>query len=133
IREREAFQEVNYRAFFGDICKWVTEIEDAARIPEIVTRAFSVATPGRPGPAVIAQPENMLTSEAEAPKPLPHTPVETRPGERELAELEALLEKAERPFVILGGSRWSAEAVHSMRAIAETWDLPVGCSFRRQM
>lgn len=133
IREREAFQEVNYRAFFGDIAKWVTEIDDAARIPEIVTRAFSVATSGRAGPVVIALPEDMLTSEVEAPEPMAHTPVETRPGEAELSELQSLLAEARRPFVILGGSRWNAKAVAGMRAIAEAWDLPVGCSFRRQM
>lgn len=132
-REREAFQEVNYRAFFGDIAKWATEIDDAARIPEIVTRAFAVATSGRPGPVVIALPEDMLTDLAEAPAALPHTPVETSPGEREMAKLQELLGEAKRPFVILGGSRWSAASVASFREAAERWALPVGCSFRRQM
>ncbi|TIP57698.1 MAG: thiamine pyrophosphate-binding protein, partial [Mesorhizobium sp.] len=75
-KEREAFQEVDYKRFFGDIAKWVVEIDDAARIPEFVTRAFAVATSGRPGPVVISLPEDMLTSEVEAPKALPHTPVE---------------------------------------------------------
>src|SRR6478752_8934002 len=78
-REREAFQEVNYRAFFGDVAKWATEIDDAARIPEIVTRAFAVATSGRPGPVVISLPEDMLTALANAPDALPFTPVETSP------------------------------------------------------
>ncbi|WP_353645411.1 thiamine pyrophosphate-binding protein [Mesorhizobium sp. WSM2239] len=132
-REREAFQEVDYRAFFGPLAKWATEIDDAARIPEIVTRAFSVATSGRPGPVVIALPEDMLTSLAEAPDSLPFTPVETRPGAEEMARLEELLGKAERPFVILGGSRWSAEAKSWIEKAAEAWALPVGCSFRRQM
>ena len=130
---REAFQEVNYRSFFDDIAKWVVEIEDAARIPELVTRAFAVATSGRPGPVVIALPEDMLTSEVDAPKALPFTPVETRPGAAELDRLEALLKAAEKPFVILGGTRWSERAVADMRAIAESWALPVGVSFRRQM
>ena len=130
---REAFQEVNYQAFFGDIAKWVVEIEDAARIPEFVTRAFAVATSGRPGPVVVSLPEDMLVSEVEAPAALAYTPVETRPGEPELDEMERLLAGAQRPFVILGGTRWSAEAVDHMRRISEAWSLPVGVSFRRQM
>lgn len=132
-REREAFQEVNYKRFFGDIAKWVVEIDRAERIPELVTRAFAVATSGRPGPVVISLPEDMLVSEVEAPQALPATPVETRPGDAELDRLEALLNAAKRPFVILGGTRWNAEAVARMQSIAETWALPVGCSFRRQM
>ncbi|MDX8453854.1 thiamine pyrophosphate-binding protein [Mesorhizobium sp. VK9D] len=132
-KEREAFQEVDYKRFFGDIAKWVVEIDDAARIPEFVTRAFAVATSGRPGPVVVSLPEDMLTSEVEAPQALPHTPVETYPGGTELDALEMLLNGAKRPFVILGGTRWDAEAVARMRSIAETWSLPVGCSFRRQM
>ncbi|UVK52013.1 thiamine pyrophosphate-binding protein [Mesorhizobium sp. AR02] len=132
-KEREAFQEVDYKRFFGDIAKWVVEIDDAARIPEFVTRAFAVATSGRPGPVVISLPEDMLTSEVEAPEALPYTPVETYPGAAELDALERLLNGAKRPFVILGGTRWNEEAVAHMRAISETWSLPVGCSFRRQM
>jgi acetolactate synthase I/II/III large subunit len=132
-KEREAFQEVDYKRFFGDIAKWVVEIDDAARIPEFVTRAFAVATSGRPGPVVISLPEDMLTSLVEAPAALPYMPVETNPGEAELDALEKLLAKAKRPFVILGGTRWDADAVAQMRTIAEAWSLPVGCSFRRQM
>lgn len=132
-REREAFQEVDYRAFFGPIAKWATEIDDAARIPEILTRAFSVATSGRPGPVVISLPEDMLTSVVEAPAALAATPVETRPGAAEMEELAALLKDAKRPFVILGGSRWNEKAVADFQKAAEAWSLPVGCSFRRQM
>ena len=132
-QEREAFQEVDYKRFFGDIAKWVVEIDDAARIPEFVTRAFAVATSGRPGPVVISLPEDMLTSEAEAPDAQPYTPVETSPGEHEMQRLEELLAKAERPIAILGGTRWSAEAVGQFQRSAESWALPVGCSFRRQM
>ncbi|MDJ1462616.1 thiamine pyrophosphate-binding protein [Nitratireductor sp. GZWM139] len=132
-REREAFQEVDYRAFFGPIAKWATEIDDAARIPEILTRAFSVATSGRPGPVVISLPEDMLTSLVDAPAALAATPVETRPGAAEMEELAALLKDAKRPFVILGGSRWNEKAVADFQKAAEAWSLPVGCSFRRQM
>ncbi|PBB90495.1 thiamine pyrophosphate-binding protein [Mesorhizobium sp. WSM3864] len=132
-KEREAFQEVDYKRFFGDIAKWVVEIDDASRIPEFVTRAFAVATSGRPGPVVISLPEDMLTSEVEAPPALAHTPVETSPGEAELDRLEALLNAAKRPIAILGGTRWDIQAVQDVTRIAEAWSLPVGCSFRRQM
>ena len=132
IKEREAFQEVDYKAFYGSIAKWVVEIDDAARVPELVTRAFAVATSGRPGPVVVSLPEDMLTDEAEAPAPLPCVPVETRPGAPEMEAVQALLEKAERPFVILGGTRWTESAVKEMCGALERWSLPVGCSFRRQ-
>ena len=84
---REAFQEVDYHAFFGDIAKWVVEISDAARIPEIVTRAFAVATSGRPGPVVIALPEDMLTDEVEAPAALPFTLQQQGPRTRMRGDL----------------------------------------------
>ncbi|MBA3446892.1 MAG: thiamine pyrophosphate-binding protein, partial [Pseudaminobacter sp.] len=101
--------------------------------PELVTRAFSVATSGRPGPVVISLPEDMLTSLADAPDALPFTLVETRPGAEEISRLVELLGKAKRPIAILGGSRWSAEAKSKFERAAEAWALPVGCSFRRQM
>ena len=118
-REREAFQEVNYKRFFGDIAKWVVEIDDASRIPELVTRAFAVATSGRPGPVVVSLPEDMLTSLTEAPNALPYTPVETSPGEAEMHKLAELLGNARRPFVILGGSRWSVAAKSRLESIAK--------------
>src|SRR5690554_4004852 len=105
IKEREAFQEVNYKAVFGTMAKWVVEIDDARRIPELVTRAFAVATSGRPGLVVVSLPEDMLTEEVEAPKPLPYMPVETRPGAAEMNRLVEMLSSAERPFMVLGGTR----------------------------
>ncbi len=132
IKEREAFQELDYKAFFGSIAKWVVEIDDARRIPELVTRAFAVATSGRPGPVVVALPEDMLTDEVETVAPLPYTPVETRPGRQEMERLVEFLEGAERPFLILGGTRWTEEAVRQVCAGIVNWKLPVGCSFRRQ-
>lgn len=132
-REREAFQEIEYRRAFTEVAKWVAEIDDARRIPEFVTRAFAVATSGRPGPVVLALPEDMLTEEVEAPVALPYMPVEAHPGPRQVAALEALLEKAARPVAILGGTRWSEEGVAAFTAFAERWALPVACSFRRQM
>lgn len=132
IRDREAFQEMDFRAFYGSMAKWVVEIDNAARIPELVTRAFAVACSGRPGPVVVSLPEDMLTDLVEAPAPLPFTPVETRPGAPEMTELHHLLARAERPFMILGGTRWSERAVDNICKAAEAWALPVGCSFRRQ-
>jgi acetolactate synthase-1/2/3 large subunit len=132
-REREAFQEVEYRRAFTEFAKWVAEIDDARRIPEMVTRAFAVATSGRPGPVVLALPEDMLTDLVEAPAAKPYMPVPSHPSASQVAELGALLEKAERPIAIIGGTRWNAEAVAEFTAFAERWHLPVGCSFRRQM
>ncbi|WP_234185987.1 thiamine pyrophosphate-binding protein [Shinella sp. NM-101] len=132
-REREAFQEVEYRRAFTEVAKWVAEIDDARRIPEFVTRAFAVATSGRPGPVVLALPEDMLTDAVEAVEAKAYTPVEAHPGRRQVEELVGLLEQAERPLVILGGTRWSDGSVAAFTAFAERWSLPVSCSFRRQM
>jgi acetolactate synthase-1/2/3 large subunit len=132
-REREAFQEVEYRRAFTEFAKWVGEIDDARRIPEFVTRAFSVATSGRPGPVVLTLPEDVLRETVEAPAPKPYTPVETHPGIADIHEMERRLAEAERPFAILGGSRWTSDAVRQFASFAERWSLPVGCSFRRQM
>ncbi|GGA96928.1 thiamine pyrophosphate protein [Brucella endophytica] len=132
-REREAFQEVEYRRHFADMAKWVAEIDDPARVPEFITRAFAVATSGRPGPVVLALPEDMLTEQADAPAPQRWQPVETAPSPAAMKELATLLETAKKPFMILGGSRWNPQAVASITRFAERWELPVGCSFRRQM
>jgi acetolactate synthase-1/2/3 large subunit len=132
-REREAFQEVEYRRAFTEFAKWVVDIDDASRIPELVTRAFAVATSGRPGPVVIALPEDMLRDLVEAPSAKPYMPVPTHPGPSQISELGALLEKAKKPLVILGGTRWTEQSVQDFAAFAERWKLPVTCSFRRQM
>jgi acetolactate synthase-1/2/3 large subunit len=133
MRGREAFQEVEFRQMFAPLAKWVEEIDDAARAPEIVARAFSIATSGRPGPVVISLPEDMLRDETAAINPPPSAPVETHPGLTRMAELQKMLWAAQRPFVILGGSRWSEAAVAGVRRFIERFDLPVGVSFRRQM
>jgi acetolactate synthase-1/2/3 large subunit len=132
MREREAFQELDYRAAFGSIAKWVTEMDDPARLPELISRAFHVATSGRPGPVVIALPEDVLTDLVDVPDALPFEPVETYPGPSQMAELQKLLWGAERPFAILGGSRWSEAAARRFERFAERFSLPVACSFRRQ-
>ncbi|MDO3442453.1 thiamine pyrophosphate-binding protein [Agrobacterium sp. V1] len=132
-REREAFQEVEYRRAFTEFAKWVGEIDDARRIPEFVTRAFTVATSGRPGPVVLTLPEDMLVEEVEAPEAKPYTSVEAHPGPSQIAAFAKMLGEAKRPIFIIGGTRWSEESVVSFRAFAENHKLPVGCSFRRQM
>ncbi|SNB82344.1 MULTISPECIES: thiamine pyrophosphate-binding protein [unclassified Agrobacterium] len=132
-REREAFQEVEYRRAFTEFAKWVGEIDDARRIPEFVTRAFAVATSGRPGPVVLTLPEDMLVEEVEAPQAKPYTPVEAHPGPSQMAAFAKMLDEAKRPVFIIGGTRWSEESVAGFKAFAEKHKLPVGCSFRRQM
>ena len=131
MREREAFQELDYRAVFGTMAKWATEIDDPARIPEIVSRAFYTATSGRPGPVVVALPEDMLTERVAVPDAPPFEPVETWPGLSEMAKLQKLLWAAERPVVLLGGSRWSQTACDAMMRFAERFALPVATTFRR--
>ncbi|MCF1433319.1 thiamine pyrophosphate-binding protein [Agrobacterium vitis] len=133
MREREAFQEVEYRRAFTEFAKWVGEIDDVARIPEFVSRAFAVATSGRPGPVVLTLPEDVLVEEADAPDARPYMPVDAHPGPSQIAALGAMLEKAERPLVILGGTRWDEASVKAFEDFAAQWKLPVGCSFRRQM
>ncbi len=133
MREREAFQELDYRAVFGSVAKWVTEVDDPARFPELVSRAFHVATSGRPGPVVIALPEDSLTEAAAVADAPPYEPIETHPSLGQMAELRKLLGAAERPVAVLGGSRWSALAVERFARFAERFELPVHTSFRRQM
>ncbi|MBA5778346.1 thiamine pyrophosphate-binding protein [Stappia sp. F7233] len=133
MRGRDAFQEVDYVQMFGSIAKWVAEIEDADRVPEMIQRACHVATSGRPGPVVLALPEDMLVAEAVAPQPEPFQVVESYPGPAQMAELGELLAGARNPVAILGGSRWDEEARDSFMRFAERYQLPVGCSFRRQM
>jgi acetolactate synthase I/II/III large subunit len=130
-REREAFQEIDVRGAFGSLAKWATEIDDAARLGEIVSRAFYTATSGRPGPVVIGLPQDMLTEPVTAPAAPAFEPVETWPGAPEMAELERLLAAAERPLLILGGSRWTPPACAAVKKFAERFALPVVTSYRR--
>lgn len=132
-RERGAFQELDYRAAFGSMTKWATEIDDPARIPEIVSRAFHVAMSGRPGPVVIALPEDMLVETADV-KDAPRVePVATAPSQAQIAALGARLAAAKSPILLLGGTRWDETAIADITRFAERYDLPVAVSFRRQM
>lgn len=132
MKGREAFQEVDYRQTFRDLAKWVEEIDHADRIPEVLSHAFHVAMSGRPGPVVLALPEDMLKDRTEA-KPGPRVTVaEPAPSAADAARFGAMLAAAERPMLLLGGSRWNPEAVAAARAFAERHDLPVAVTFRRQ-
>ena len=131
-RDREAFQEVDYRQMFAPLAKWVAEIDRTDRIPEYVARAFQVAMSGRPGPVVLALPEDMLSGHASVADARPAAPVRNAPSEAEVADILARLEAAERPFVIVGGGGWTGEASDDLAAFAEIFDLPVGTSFRCQ-
>ncbi|PHR18977.1 MAG: thiamine pyrophosphate-binding protein [Hoeflea sp.] len=134
-REREAFQEVEYRRAFTEFAKWVGEIDDPARIPEFVNRAFSVAMSGRPGPVVLALPEDVLREVvANPPAEIHPNPVPAiHPGAAEMKDFANRLSNAERPVMILGGTRWTDQAVRQLERFAERAQIPVGCSFRRQM
>ncbi|HZT51543.1 MAG TPA: thiamine pyrophosphate-binding protein [Stellaceae bacterium] len=132
MRGREAFQEVDYRQMFGGMVKWADEIDDPARIPELVSRAFHVATGGRPGPVVLALPEDMLTEECAVGDARPYQRVEPHPAPTALRALAAALKESARPMLLLGGSQWDAATVAAIEAFATANKLPVGCVFRRQ-
>lgn len=129
---REAFQEVDYRQTFADLAKWAEEIRQPERIPEIIGHAYHVAMSGRPGPVVIALPEDMLRALADI-EPGPRIEVaEPAPTGAAIAKLQNMIATAKRPFMVVGGPRWTASAVVKLQSFAERLKLPVGCSFRRQ-
>ncbi len=133
MRGREAFQEIDYRAVFGSMAKWVCEIDAADRIPEIVSRAWTVATTGRPGPVVLALPEDMLSGPASAPAisgPLRIAP--PAPNAAALDEARERLTKAKRPVIVIGGSNWTEAGRAGLRSFAEGSDIPVVAAFRYQ-
>ena len=131
-RDREAFQELNYRQVFGGLAKWVAEVDQTERLPEYVARAFTIATSGRPGPVVIALPEDMLSAMADVPDcggPVRSlTPDWTKGAHALLSRLKDF----KRPLVIVGGPHWSALAAQDLGRFAQTQGLPVACGFRRQ-
>ena len=129
---REAFQEIDYRQMFGPLAKWVAQIDEVERIPELVSRAFHVATSGRPGPVVLALPEDLLVEEADVADAVRYTPVQAHPGADDLAQVRTLLQGATKPLVIVGGAPWSARAGTDLLAFCETNELPVAASFRCQ-
>jgi acetolactate synthase-1/2/3 large subunit len=132
VRGREAFQEVEFREMFAPIAKWVAEVDAADRIPEYLLRAFNVATSGRPGPVVLALPEDVLAEQSSALDTQPFGAVQTAPNDSDLAALRQELERAAQPLLIAGGSRWSNEGCAALARFAQANALPVLASFRRQ-
>ncbi|WP_422074441.1 thiamine pyrophosphate-binding protein [Tranquillimonas rosea] len=130
--DRESFQEIDYRAMFGGVAKWATQIDDAARVPEYMARAFRVATSGRPGPVVIALPEDMLTDSVEVPDAKPYRASVPEVSAAQVAAVTDEIARAERPLLLVGGSGWTDAACAALRDFAERNDLPVATSFRRQ-
>ncbi|EDP63690.1 acetolactate synthase II large subunit [alpha proteobacterium BAL199] len=130
--DREAFQEIDYRRMFGQMAKWVAQIDDPARIPEYISRAFHTAVSGRPGPVVLALPEDMLVERAPVSDFDPYKRSEPHPGPADLARFREMLAAAKRPLVVVGGGGWDAGTSASLARFAEANKLPVGASFRCQ-
>ena len=131
-RGREAFQELDYGRMFGEMAKWIVEVEGAAAFPEIAARAFHLATSGRPGPVVVALPEDVLSEEAEVEDAERYRPARPAPSPQDVARAVEALSKAEHPIVLVGGGGWTARAAADLQAWAEASRLPVATSFRRQ-
>ncbi len=131
-REREAFQEIDLRATFSSLAKWASEIDIAARVPEIVARAFQTATSGRPGPVVIGMPEDMLDEEITTPAAHRYQPSQARMTSDDETAVTDALGNAKNPVMIVGGGGWSADAAHLARRFAEAWQMPVAATFRCQ-
>ncbi|MHC8381290.1 thiamine pyrophosphate-binding protein [Pseudomonas sp. LB3P14] len=129
---REAFQEIDFRQMFGPLAKWVVQIDDTSRIPELISQAFHRAVNGRPGPVVVALPEDMLTEMAEVSDAGAFKRVFMTPATEQMVAMQQLLEQSERPVMVLGGSGWDAESVHDIRLFAEQQNIPVAASFRCQ-
>jgi acetolactate synthase-1/2/3 large subunit len=130
--DREAFQEVDYRRMYAPIAKWAAQIDRADRVPEYVARAYQVATSGRPGPVVLALPEDMLDATARVQAFPVATPVTAYASPAQMARVRELLAAASQPLLLLGGSGWTEDACADVRAFAERFRLPVACAFRNQ-
>jgi acetolactate synthase-1/2/3 large subunit len=130
--DREAFQEIDYRRMYGQMAKWVAQIDRADRIPEYMARAFQVATSGRPGPVVLALPEDMLIDKAEVADTRRYQPVQASPSAAQIGQVRAMLAEAKRPLVLLGGGGWNEQACADVQRFAEANQLPVSCAFRFQ-
>lgn len=131
-RDREAFQEVDYRAFFGGIAKWVAEVDQTERLPEYLSRAFQIAMSGRPGPVVLALPEDMLSARAEVADLPAARPRLTQVAPDAIASIASALAQSQCPLVIPGGSLWSQQAADDLARFASNWGVPVAVPFRRQ-
>jgi acetolactate synthase-1/2/3 large subunit len=130
--DREAFQEIDYRRMYGQMAKWVTQIDRADRVPEYIARAFQVATSGRPGPVVLALPEDMLTTRAVVADTRSYQPVQASPSAAQIDTLRSMLAGASKPLLLLGGGGWNPQACADLQRFAEANHLPVSCAFRFQ-
>jgi acetolactate synthase-1/2/3 large subunit len=130
--DREAFQEIDFRRMFGALAKWVVQIDDARRIPELISQAFHRAMNGRPGPVVVALPEDMLSDVMAVADAGPARVIEPQASAPDMHALRQLLQQAERPLMIVGGGGWNLPAVKDIRRFAERHELPVAASFRCQ-
>ena len=132
-QDREAFQEIDYRRMFGQMTKWVAQVESPTRLTEYVQRAFAVAMSGRPGPVVIALPEDMLRETCEvSPLTSPAAPPASAPARQDIAALQQLLDESERPLLLCGETGWSDEARTGITAFCETHRVPAVAAFRCQ-
>lgn len=129
--EREAFQEIDYRRMFGHMCKWVAQIDRTERIPEFIARAYAVATGGRPGPVVLALPEDTLWGSAAVADLSRYRRVHIQPAQPDMKALCELVQAADRPVMIVGGSGWTAEASRTVEQFAQSMQIPIGVSWRR--
>jgi acetolactate synthase-1/2/3 large subunit len=130
--DREAFQEIDYRRMYGQMAKWVTQIDRADRMPEYIARAFQIATSGRPGPVVLALPEDMLTTRASVADTRCYQPVQASPSAAQIDTVRGLLAGAKKPLLLLGGGGWNEQACADIQRFAEANQLPVSCAFRFQ-
>ncbi|MRW83493.1 thiamine pyrophosphate-binding protein [Pseudoduganella sp. FT26W] len=130
--DREAFQEIDYRRMYGQMAKWVTQIDRADRMPEYIARAFQIASSGRPGPVVLALPEDMLTTKASVADTRGYQAVQASPSAAQIDTVRAMLAGAKKPLVLLGGGGWNAQACADVQRFAEANQLPVSCAFRFQ-
>lgn len=129
---REAWQEIDYRHMFGSIAKWVDQIDDVQRLPEMIARAYSIATSGRPGPVVLALPEDMLSREVDSPVLTKYKRSGAAPSNEDIQSLEALVEKAKKPLLMLGGGAWTKDAGEKIAEFSNNHSLPMISAFRRQ-
>jgi acetolactate synthase I/II/III large subunit len=129
---REAFQELDYARLFGEMAKWVTVADDAAALPELVAHAFHTATSGRPGPVVLALPEDAQADEADVEDAARYRPAQASPAAADVDRALELLDAARRPLIVVGGGGWSEQAGRDAIAFAESSRIPVATSFRRQ-
>ena len=130
--DREAFQEVDYRKMFEPLAKWVGQIDDINRIPEYISHAYHIATSGRPGPVVLALPEDMLSSSADVPDAKPYVPIEAKTAPEDVARFREALSKSEKPVMIVGGGGWTREATENLKSFAVRNNVAIATSFRCQ-